>query len=229
MGILHPGQSKNGNEQKSYSFRLLWSNDNVTSFRAAAGHLVLLARSWVGMESNNTKLKKPRSQEGYILVTLVLFLFSYGCAMTSGLSESEVQSEQSPAVVVYEHPTEPIVSDSPALVKKDNRGPVSSSAKALSKEDISQLQARLKAAGFDPGPIDGILGSKTRSLILRVQMACTILKDLATANKEFFASAAETQAAALTTSANTLSKADIQLLQKRLKAVGFYPALSMEC
>ncbi len=142
--------------------------------------------------------------------------------MTSGLSESEVQSEQSPAVVVYEHPTEPIVSDSPALVKKDNRRPVSSSAKALSKEDISQLQARLKAAGFDPGPIDGLLGSKTRSLILRVQTACTILNDLATANKEFFASAAETQAPTLIGSANTLSKADIQLLQNRLKAAGIY-------
>jgi peptidoglycan hydrolase-like protein with peptidoglycan-binding domain len=57
---------------------------------------------------------------------------------------------------------------------------------------------------------------------LRVQASCTILNELASTNKEPFAPAAETQSAALTSSANALSKADIQLLQKRLKAVDFY-------
>ena len=130
------------------------------------------------MEVNNTELKKSSWQASYILVALVLVLFSYGCAIFRGLSESEVQSEQSPPVVVYEQPTEPVVSDSPTLVKNENSRPVYSSKKALSKEEISQIQARLKAAGFDPGPIDGILGSKTRSLILRVEAGCTILNEL---------------------------------------------------
>ena len=174
------------------------------------------------MEANNTKLEYSRWQNRYILATLVLFIFSSGCAISSGLSEPAVQAEQSPPVVVYERVTEPAVSDSPARVKNENSRPAFSSTKALSKEEISQLQARLKAAGFDPGPIDGILGSKTRSLILRVEAGCTILNELATANGELFAPAAETQAAALTASANTLSKADIQLLQKRLKSAGFY-------
>jgi peptidoglycan hydrolase-like protein with peptidoglycan-binding domain len=174
------------------------------------------------MEANNTKFEYSRWQEGYILATLVLFIFSSGCAISSGLSESQVQSEQSPPVVVYERSAEPAVSDSPAVVKNENRRPAFSSTKALSKEEISQLQARLKAAGFDPGPIDGILGSKTRSLILRVQEGCTIINELESAHGELFAPATEKQSAAFIDSANTLSKADIQLLQRRLKGAGFY-------
>jgi peptidoglycan hydrolase-like protein with peptidoglycan-binding domain len=174
------------------------------------------------MKVEDTELKKSSWQESYIFLALLLFLFSYGCAVSSGLSESQVQTEQSPPVVVYERPTEPVVSDSPTSVKNENSRAVFSSKKPLSKDEISQIQARLKAAGFYAGPIDGILGTKTRSLISRVEAGCTILNELAIANGELFAAAAEPQAPALS-SANTLSKADIQLLQKRLKTVGFYP------
>ena len=175
------------------------------------------------MEVNNTKLQNSRWQERYLLATLVLFIFSYGCAIYRGLSESEVQTEQHPPVVAYEQPTEPVVSDSPTMVKNENSRPAFSSTKALSKEEISQFQARLKAAGLDPGPIDGILGSRTRSLILRVQEGCTIINELRTANRGPFAPPTETQSGAFIGSLNTLSKADIQLLQKRLTAAGFYP------
>ena len=180
------------------------------------------SRAGAGMELNNTASKKARRQESYILVALVLLLFNYGCSILSGLSESEVANEQSPPVIVHQQPTEPVISNSPTPVKKENSRPVSSATKALGKEEISQLQTRLKAAGFDPGPIDGIMGSKTRSLIQRLQAVCTILNEMATANGELFAPAIETQVPAFTGSPNTLSKADIQLLQKRLKAAGFY-------
>ena len=40
------------------------------------------------------------------------------------------------------------------------------------------LQARLKAAGFYVGPIDGIVGPKTKSALFRLQAACANLKDL---------------------------------------------------
>ena len=175
------------------------------------------------MEVNNTKLQYSTWQERYNLATLVLFIFSSGCAISSGLSESEVQTERHPPAVVYEPPTEPVVSVSPTLVKNENSRPAFSSTKALSKEEISQLQARLKTAGFDPGPIDGILGSKTRSLIWRVQEGCRIINELEIAHGELFAPATETQSAAFIGSANTLRKADIQLLQRRLKTAGFYP------
>ena len=171
------------------------------------------------MEVNNIELKRSRRQESYIHVTLVLFLFSCGCAIFS-----EVQTVESPPAPVYEQPTEPVVSDSPTPVKNEHSRAVSSLKKPLSKQEIRQIQARLKAAGFDPGPIDGILGPKTRSVLLRVQAGCTVVNELvATWDTESFAPAADTQAPELTGFANTLTKEEIELLQKRLKAAGFDP------
>jgi hypothetical protein len=176
------------------------------------------------MEVNNIKLNRSRWQESYVLVTLVLLLFSYGCAILGALSESEVKTVESPPVPVYEQLTEPVASASPAPVKNENSRAVASLKKPLSKQEIRQIQARLKAVGFDPGPIDGILGSKTRSVLLQVQAGCTIVNELvATSDMEIVAPTAETQAPESTGFANTLSKAEIRLIQTRLKASGFDP------
>jgi peptidoglycan hydrolase-like protein with peptidoglycan-binding domain len=175
------------------------------------------------MAVNTIKLKRWARQESYLLGTLVLFLTSYGCAIFSGLSESEVKVVEPPAPAVY-NPTEPIASDPPTPVKTEPNGPVSSLKKPLSKQEIRQIQARLKAAGFDPGPIDGVLGPRTKSVLLRVQAGCTIVNDLvATSDRDLVASAADTQAPELTGSVSTLTKAEIELLQTRLKAAGYDP------
>ena len=175
------------------------------------------------MKVNNFKFETSRWQESYILAIPFVLLFSYGCAFFSSLSESEVQIVESPKVPIHEPPTEPVVSF-PAPVKSEASRAVSWLEKSLSKQEIRQIQLRLKAAGFDPGPIDGILGPKTRSVLLRLEAGCTIVNQLvATTDKEIFAPAAETQAPELMGSANTLSKSEIQLLQKRLKAAGFDP------
>lgn len=46
------------------------------------------------------------------------------------------------------------------------------------KEATRLIQVRLKDAGFDPGPIDGIWGSKTKAALLRLEAGCTTLKNL---------------------------------------------------
>jgi peptidoglycan hydrolase-like protein with peptidoglycan-binding domain len=67
------------------------------------------------------------------------------------------------------------------------------------------------------------LGPKTRSVLLRLEAGCTIVNQLvATANRDILAPAAEPQANELTASVNSLSKSEIQLLQNRLTAAGFY-------
>lgn len=35
----------------------------------------------------------------------------------------------------------------------------------LTKDEIRELQDRLKDAGFNPGPIDGVVGSRTRGAL----------------------------------------------------------------
>lgn len=42
---------------------------------------------------------------------------------------------------------------------------------------VSDLQRRLEAAGFDPGPVDGIFGSRTRAAVIRFQRARSLTVD----------------------------------------------------
>ena len=47
-----------------------------------------------------------------------------------------------------------------------------------STDEIRLIQVRLKDAGFDVGPVDGVMGSKTKSALLRFQSGCTMVKEL---------------------------------------------------
>jgi peptidoglycan hydrolase-like protein with peptidoglycan-binding domain len=41
----------------------------------------------------------------------------------------------------------------------------------LSRDSIRQVQQNLQAKGYDPGPVDGVVGKKTRSAIAAFQKA----------------------------------------------------------
>ena len=79
------------------------------------------------------------------------------------------------------------------------------------------LQARLKAAGFYVGPIDGIVGPKTKSGLLRLQAACANLKDLLEPSSVGAASAK------LDTINSSSKSEETRLIQVRLKDTGFEP------
>jgi peptidoglycan hydrolase-like protein with peptidoglycan-binding domain len=44
---------------------------------------------------------------------------------------------------------------------------------ALTDDDIRQLQRRLRDIGFDPGPVDGIVGGRTKAAYVRLHTACS--------------------------------------------------------
>lgn len=156
-------------------------------------------------------------------ITLFLWFVISGCAAFKALSEPEVQiaEERAPAPSAAEKPTEPAVSDSSTA----DGQPADSAKKPLGKEEIRRIQARLKTAGFDPGPIDGILGPKTRAVLLRVQAGCRIVNDLVgTFDTAISGPTADAQAPKLTNAANiSLNEEQIRRIQERLKHAGFDP------
>ena len=63
----------------------------------------------------------------------------------------------------------------------------------FSHEKVQQIQGRLKHAGFDPGPVDGRLGPRTRSALLRVRSACSLANQFRGIEAENFSAAENPQ------------------------------------
>jgi peptidoglycan hydrolase-like protein with peptidoglycan-binding domain len=51
--------------------------------------------------------------------------------------------------------------------------------KVSSRLETQTIQARLRDAGFNPGPIDGILGHRTRSVLAHLKAGCPVANDFA--------------------------------------------------
>lgn len=114
-----------------------------------------------------------------------------------------------------------------------------------SRKDIELVQRQLRTAGFDPGPLDGILGLRTRTVLTAVQNTCPKINEFAD-NLSFPASVSEKQkSAALMSGSNTQqslrpspsagaakqtstpvgaqTNEEIRILQLRLRDAGFDP------
>lgn len=90
--------------------------------------------------------------------------------------------------------------------------------KIPTKQEIKVIQAQMKAAGFDPGPVDGTLGAKTTSALRRLQSGCANLNDLF----ENPTSGILPQPGAMQAGKDSVSNTDeIRLIQVRLKDAGF--------
>ena len=148
-----------------------------------------------------------------IVTNTLLFLFLVsGCGFLSK-EEVQVQAPKAP------ERTPAPVSSTPVETASDRTSSATTAANTtVSKEELRMLQARLKAAGFYVGPIDGIVGPKTKSGLFRLQAACANLKDL------LETSAAGAQPAKLDNTKNSSPKSEeIRLIQVRLKDTGFDP------
>src|SRR5437870_5066883 len=96
-----------------------------------------------------------------------------GCTLIKAFPENPdqqirmVQRQAAPALTSTKR-IQPVALPSPTFSGPSNSSPLIDSANPTPTNDEIQLvQVRLKDAGFDPGPIDGVMGPKTRTAILR--------------------------------------------------------------
>jgi peptidoglycan hydrolase-like protein with peptidoglycan-binding domain len=108
-----------------------------------------------------------------VIIPICCIIAVSGCAL---YDSAEVTTE-TPAVsipVVESEAVQP-VSDVKIATKSDAALELGRSA---SVEDIRRLQRRLRDFGFEPGPVDGVAGVKTKTAFARLQAGCAKLEPL---------------------------------------------------
>jgi len=96
-----------------------------------------------------------------------------GCTLIRAFPETSqqirmVQRQAAPALTSRKR-IQPVALHSPVSGPSKNNSSIliNSANPTPTNDEIQLVQVRLKDAGFDPGPIDGIMGPKTRTAILR--------------------------------------------------------------
>src|SRR5206468_11342627 len=144
---------------------------------------------------------------------LMLLLLISGCVIAD--PDSQTADTRPPSEMQSIAPAEPA---------RDNDTPLVTN-KVPSKDQIQLIQRRMKAAGFDPGPIDGIIGPRTIAALHRFQSGCAMVKDLLDETATDISQ--ESHALKLTALASaTPRKDDVRAIQTRMRAAGFNPGPS---
>lgn len=149
-----------------------------------------------------------------LAIVLSVFLLS---ACTTVTEDNDSQVAETQAV-----PTEiqPVESSAPAAEPAKNE--LAGAAKRIpSKQEIKTIQAQLKVAGFDPGPVDGALGAKTRSALRRLQSGCANLKDVFENPSAILPQSGQMQTIKQSAADKFSSADEMRLIQVRLKDAGF--------
>ncbi len=146
------------------------------------------------------------------LIVPLCFFLACGCAL---FDSSEMTSEQ-PAVPA------PVVENESTKVATVQAVPVEvklAPARSLTRDEIRTIQLRLREVGFDPGPVDGVAGTKTRAAFARFQSGCSKVKPLMENSSE---GAAQNLAVSQTVN-RVPGRQETQAIQTQLREAGFNP------
>jgi len=155
-----------------------------------------------------------------ILSFVLVFLFISACATV--IEDKDSQTAETQAVPAPEIQVVEAASPSTDSIKHESDKLDGAASRTLSKQEIRSLQSQLKAVGFDPGPLDGLLGAKTTLALRRLQLGCANLNDLLE-NPDFgtLQQSGGMQTAKQSAADRTFGADETRLIQVRLKEAGF--------
>jgi peptidoglycan hydrolase-like protein with peptidoglycan-binding domain len=93
-----------------------------------------------------------------------------GCALLDSSQMSDAPAELSAPVEENQPPS--VIAAAPVSAQ-----PVTAAVpRSVTAEDVRRVQLRLRELGFDPGPVDGVAGAKTKAAFSRLQSGCAKLE-----------------------------------------------------
>jgi peptidoglycan hydrolase-like protein with peptidoglycan-binding domain len=150
------------------------------------------------------------------LILLICFVAVSGCGLcecqkapTDTLSVPVLGNKPIPPANIVEiaRPTEV----APTIVR----------SRALTNDDVRRLQRGLREIGFEPGPVDGVAGARTKAAYVRLESGCS---KLAPRLEELNLHTAEGHLTAVAAAGYKLpSRRETQEIQGQLREAGFYP------
>lgn len=110
-----------------------------------------------------------------LVSALPLFLVS-GCATVKDYYYGDGSSQQRSSTIKVKNlpPSDSASGEARPVTVKSTREPAAverpaSRSKELTASEIRVVQHQLKRAGFNPGPIDGVMGEKTKAALRKYQ------------------------------------------------------------
>lgn len=151
------------------------------------------------------------SKNGIIIP--ICFIVVSGCS----IFDNSQMTTETPVVSVLVAESEAQAAPEVQLATSKEATIVQSRSKSV--DDIRRLQLRLRELGFNPGPVDGVAGAKTKTAFGRLEMGCAKLEPL---SENLPAGVVHGSSGAATTD-TVPSRADTTILQSQLRTAGFDP------
>jgi peptidoglycan hydrolase-like protein with peptidoglycan-binding domain len=118
------------------------------------------------LDSSDRKQRKGFAMTKSGLIVPLCFVLTSGCALFDSTEMTTDQPSQAAPVVESTDPSITMV-ETPAV-----ETPITT-RRNLTRDDIRKIQLRLREVGFDPGPIDGVAGARTKTAFVRFQAGCS--------------------------------------------------------
>jgi peptidoglycan hydrolase-like protein with peptidoglycan-binding domain len=148
------------------------------------------------------------------LILLICFVVVSGC----GLCDCQKLAIDTMSVPVVE--TQPIPPTKVVEIARPTDVAPILTVRALTNDDIRRLQRGLREIGFNPGPVDGVAGERTKAAYVRLQSGCS---KLAPRLEELSFHTAEGHLTAGAAAGDKLpSRRETQEIQGQLREAGFY-------